>query len=247
MGEINRVDDAYQLNNYLPLLYKNNLEQDYISFLWDSFQTNYEESKYQFAYLPFHMLIMCFVYFTIWKIRNIIPDDFFKALVGFRRETETELLNATSPFTFSVVSEKRIFRFLKLIDCQNSTIGKYLKLVDVRDNIAHSNGNIFFRSLDIFEEKIEEALRCVIEIQEHFNGILMEYFKQFLRDNWNPDDRQYLETDELMREHFIRENYISEMDINQCAILDINEMQDEPNFDEVRELNDSFVSMFSAL
>ena len=242
---MNRVDEAYSLNNYLPLLYRNNLEQDYISYLWDSFQANLDENNYPFAYLAFHMLMMCFVYFIVWKIRNILPDDFFKALIGFRKDIETELLNATSPFTFCVVSEKRMFRFLKLIECQNSNIGKYIKLVEDRDNIAHSNGNIFFRSPDTFEEKIEEVLRCVNEIQEYFDKILVNHYAQFLRENWNLDDRQYLQADELIREQFIRGNYISEMDITHCIIFDIKGMEAEPNFNEIRELNDTFVSMFS--
>jgi hypothetical protein len=74
-------------------------EQEYIEFLWDAFETNYTHGKYQFAFLAYHMLTMSFVYFNIWQIKQTEPGDFEKAMVGFNKEPEKELLNATSPFT----------------------------------------------------------------------------------------------------------------------------------------------------
>ncbi|MEP6637403.1 MAG: hypothetical protein ABJB97_11815, partial [Acidobacteriota bacterium] len=87
--------------------------QAYIEFLWDAYQSNYENGKYQFAFLAYHMLTMCAVYFNIWQIKQNEPADFEKGLIGFGRDTEKELLEATSPFVFSTVNERSILRLLK--------------------------------------------------------------------------------------------------------------------------------------
>ena len=66
------------------------------------------------------------------------------SLIGFGKDIEKSLLEATSPFVFSTVNERSILRFLKLIACDNGKIGTYVKLVDDRNDTAHPNGNIFF-------------------------------------------------------------------------------------------------------
>jgi len=77
------MEEAAELENYLPLSYKTPSEQEYIVFLWDTFESNYTHAKYQFAFLAYHMLTMSFVYFNIWQIRQSRKKDFEKALIGF--------------------------------------------------------------------------------------------------------------------------------------------------------------------
>ncbi len=35
------MEEAAELDNYLPLSFKSPKEQEYIAFLWDAFETNY--------------------------------------------------------------------------------------------------------------------------------------------------------------------------------------------------------------
>lgn len=105
------MEEAVELGNYLPLSFKTLSERDYITFLWEAFQTNYEHGKYQFAFLAYHMLSMSFIYFNVWQIRQTRPGDFGMAMVGFNKELEKELLDATSPFTFWRVNESSVMRF----------------------------------------------------------------------------------------------------------------------------------------
>ena len=83
------MEEAFELNNYLPLSFKSPKEQEYIDFLWDAFDTNYSHDKYQFAFLAYHMLTMSFVYFNIWQIRQARPEDFEKGLIGFAETKRT--------------------------------------------------------------------------------------------------------------------------------------------------------------
>ena len=62
------MEEAGELGEYLPISFKAPGEQEYVSFLWESFQTNYTNWKFQFAFLAYHMLLMSFVYFNIWQI-----------------------------------------------------------------------------------------------------------------------------------------------------------------------------------
>ncbi|TLU82582.1 MAG: hypothetical protein FDX21_08845 [Chlorobium sp.] len=161
------MEESIELGNYLPLSFKTPKEQEYIAFLWDAFDSNYSKGNYQFAFLAYHMLTMSFVYFNIWQIRQARKGDFEKALIGFGKDVEKSLLGATSPFAFSSVNERSILRLLKLINCDNSKIGTYAKLVDDRNETAHSNGNIFFSTQAALDTKITEILRVVDEIQTY--------------------------------------------------------------------------------
>ncbi|MEO6421552.1 MAG: hypothetical protein ABIR84_02400 [Candidatus Nitrotoga sp.] len=77
------MEGAAELGNYLPLSFKTPKEQEYVAFLWDAYTSNYENQKYRFAFLAYHMLTMSFVYFNIWQIKQNKPKDFGKGLIGF--------------------------------------------------------------------------------------------------------------------------------------------------------------------
>lgn len=232
------MEEALELNNYLPLSFKSPSEQDYIAFLWDVFETNYTHDKYQFAFLAYHMLTMSFVYFNIWQIRQTRPEDFEKGLIGFGKDIEKSMIGATSPFVFSTVPERRILRFLKLIGCDNSKIGTYAKLVDDRNETAHPNGNIFFSTQAALEKKIVEILRVVDEIQTHSSPVIKNCYREFLLQNNDPEEREYPDTADQIREVLIHENYLSQKDIEICLGFDFSGITDQPEIDGIRTLHE---------
>jgi hypothetical protein len=213
------MEEAAEIANYLPLSFKTPKEQEYIEFLWDAFETNFTHGKYQFAFLAYHMLTMSFVYFNIWQIKQTEPGDFAKGLVGFPKDEKT-LLAATSPFAFSIVPERTMLRFLKLIGCDNSKIGVYAKLVDDRNDSAHPNGNIFFSTPTALDIKIQQILRVVDEIQTHSISTIQRCYARFLEESNNPDDREYSEDTDQIREVLIHGHYLSQKDIEICAAFD---------------------------
>jgi hypothetical protein len=214
------MEEAAELANYLPLSFKTQSEEDYVRFLWEAFESNYENGKYQFSFLAYHMLTMSFVYFNIWQIKQSVPEDFEKGLIGFGKDIEKGLLTATSPFSFSVVPERTMLRFLKLIACDNGKIGTYAKLVDDRNESAHPNGHIFYSSETAFDIKIREILRVVDEIQTHSVPTIQRCYARFLEDSNNPEDREYSEDIDQIREILIHAHYLSQKDIEICAAFD---------------------------
>jgi len=240
------MEEAAELANYLPLSFKTPKEQEYIEFLWDAFETNYTHGKYQFAFLAYHMLTMSFVYFNIWQIKQSVPEDFEKGLIGFGKDVEKGLLAATSPFSFSVVPERTMLRFLKLIACDNGKIGTYAKLVDDRNETAHPNGNIFFSTQAALDIKIREILRIVDEIQTHSVPTIQRCYARFLDESNNPDDREYSEDPDQIREVLIHAHYLSQKDIEICVALDIaNEFDIHPNFHGIQSLHQTLRATYT--
>jgi hypothetical protein len=238
------MEEAAELGNYLPLSFKTRNEQDYIAFLWDVFDTNYTHGKYQFAFLAYHMLTMSFVYFNIWQIRQARREDFEKGLIGFGKDIEKNLLEATSPFVFSTVNERSILRLLKLIACDNAKIGTYTKLVDDRNETAHSNGNIFFSTQAALDTKITEILRVVDEIQTHSKPVIEHAYREFLLQNHDPEEREYPDAADQIREVLIHGNYMSQKDIEICLDFDLTGLANRPEIDRIRTLHEVLKSEY---
>ena len=175
---------------------------------------------------------MCFVYFNIWQIKLINPEGFATALIGFSKDMEKELLEATSPFTFAAVNESSVMRFLKLIQCDNAKIGAYTKLVKDRNETAHSNGNIFYSFEDELAAKVRDILRLVREIQGHSEAIIVEGYKKFLKESADPEEREHIEVHDQVREVLIHENYMSLIDLDFCA-----KFVGHPHFAEIEALH----------
>lgn len=235
------MDEAAELAGYLPLSFKSPKEQEYIEFLWDAFETNYTHGKYQFAFLAYHMLAMSFVYFNIWQIKHTEPADFAKGLIGFGKDIEKSLLDATSPFVFSTVNERTILRFLKLIACDNGQIGTYAKLVDDRNESAHPNGNIFYSTREALDAKVTEILRVVEEIQTHSKPVIEHCYREFLLQSRDPDEREYPEAADQVREVLIHKNYISQRDADICATMDLSSVEPSANSAGIRDLHQALV------
>ena len=133
---------------------------------------------------------MSFVYFNIWQIQQNRSADFIKATYGFTKHNEDTVLSSTSPFTFSEIGESAIFRFIKLIDCDNSKIGSYTKLVKDRNASAHPNGIIHYADQQTLDIKITEILRVVAEIQKHSKCVIEDCYKEFLLDSHDSEERE---------------------------------------------------------
>jgi hypothetical protein len=217
------MEEALVLADFLPISFKSKKDQEYIAFLWDAFKSNYESEKYQFAFLAYHMLTMSFVYFNLWQIRQARPDDFAKGLIGFARD-EASMLTATSPFVYSTVNERTVLRLLKLIGCDNCMVGTYAQLVDVRNDVAHPNGNIFFSTQKALDTKVAEILRVVAEIQQHSAPVVRHIYGNFLFDNWDRESREYPDDNDQIREVLLHKNYFSLEDLRLCRGFDVDSL-----------------------
>lgn len=242
------MDEALAIRDYFPNSFKNRNDGEYIAFLWDAFESNYQNGKYQFAMLACHMLYMSFVYFSVWQIKLSRPDDYKKAAVFLanRNLAENDLRTASSPFTLSKLEERTIFRLLRLTGCESADVKPFAQLVNERNEIAHSNGNIFYSDQTAADRKIAEFLKQMEAIQKHLRPVLHECFSRFLCDSHDPERRQYVEDADQIREALIHENYFSQKDIEACLSFDINALAADANFPAIKGLFDDFVLAYQA-
>lgn len=237
--------NANDILAYLPNSFKTRDEQDYINFLWESYESNYNNGKYPFAFIAFHMLYMSFVYFEVWQIKENRTSDFEKALLGLNNEIEQTFLTATTPFAFVKSNEAPFFKFLKLLGCDNAKIGNYKRSVDDRNNSAHSNGRIFFNNQALIDQKIFEVLRNVDDIQTHSKPIIDECLITFLKDSFDPDNREYFDDSDQLREILIHGNYLSQKDIEHLLTFDITQLSAETNYTEMETLFNAFKTEYA--
>lgn len=238
------MEEALEILEYLPLSFKSPTETEYIKFLWDSFVVNYEAEKYPFAFIAFNMLYMSFVYFEIWQLQQNRPKDFEMAMVGFDLDTENSLINSTTPFNFHKINESGVLRFLKLLNCENDSIGNFAQIVKERNKAAHSNGNIYLNSQLAIDDKIAEVIRYVKAIQTLSKPIIEHSFVEFLKNNWNPEGRAYLEDEEQIKEELIHRNYFSQKDVNAMRNFRISTLEGEENFEKIKNLFYTFRNLY---
>jgi hypothetical protein len=240
------MDEALELASFLPVGYKVRSESDYIFFLWDAFQSNYTNGKYEFSSLAFHLLYMSFVSFAIWQIRLIRELDFKKALVGFQLDSENSLLDADTPFKFyEKLKESQIFRFLKLIGCENAQVGEFAKFVRRRNKIAHPSGTVFFNDQISIDAEISEMMREVVNIQRHMRPVILEVYSRFLVDSSDIEEREYADPAEEIEVSLIHRSYISQKDIGICLTYDIATHKMHPNFAAIEALHECLRHTYS--
>lgn len=216
------MEKFFDLADYLPISFKIPTDEEYISFLWETFEQNYKSCKYQFAFLAYHMLTMSFIYFSIWQIKQAHPDDFAKSLIGFGQKVEKTLLKAVSPFTLSEVGESTVLRFLKLIDFDSSWIGTYGKLVSDRNKVAHANGHVYFSTQREVDIQIRTALRAIKELQSQSRPTIQHCYQKFLLNSLDPEVREFQLTEDQIHEVLIYNHYMSRKDIEICAEFDVS-------------------------
>lgn len=240
------MDDALELGSYLPVSYRTPEEQEFTGALWKLFEMNYSLGQYQFAFLAYHMLTMSFVYFSIWKIKLAYPADFAKSLIGFSQDTEKKILGGGSPFVLSTVPERTVFNFLKLVGCNYPMIGRYKKLVDKRNDIAHANGHVVFRDAFGVDEKIADMLKMADEIQTRCSPVIEELYGRFLIESGNSEEREHFDLSDQIREVLVRGNYMSSKDIEVCVGSGVGERLVGDVGDERRGLHVALRDLYEA-
>lgn len=204
--------------------------------MWQAFEANYQAQKYPFAFLSLHMLFMSFVYFKIWQIKTNNPEDFTKAMIGFGKDADKIITTATNPFTYSLISESHIFRFFKLIGLDSSDIGRFTKMVKDRNDSAHANGDIYLRDQENLEQKINDLAQYFSIIQNSAKTVIQKTYSGFLENSQDPDNREWSDDENQVREVLIHQNYFSLEDIRMAQAWDIALLSASPAFPSIQSL-----------
>lgn len=233
------MEEAYQIFSYLPRHYSNDEQTDYVQYLWKAFENNYENRLYQFSFMSYHMLFMSFVYFTIWKIKSIHPEDFEKISLGFHECIEA----SSSPFGYSEESESKILQIFKFWGI-SERIGKYKKLIKDRNEIAHSSGNIYYKDQESIGRKISDIIKFCEEIQLKTKSTVEQCYKEFLSTYPSVEDSPYSTLEELVSDQLIGKHYLSDKDIQLCCQCNIVSLSPDGNYSSIQNIHDEFIELY---
>ena len=114
-----------------------------------------------------------------------------------------------------------------------------------RNESAHPNGNIFYSTEAALDIKITEILRVVAEIQTHSKPIIEHCYREFLLQNHDPDEREYSDAADQIREVLIHNNYLSQKDIEICLGFDIEPLAERTGIAEIRALHAALVEKYT--
>ena len=106
------------------------------------------------------------------------------------------------------------------------------------------NGNIFFSTQAALDAKITEILRVVDEIQTHSKPVIKHAYREFLLQNHDPDEREYPDAADQLREVLVHGNYLSQKDIEICLGFDLTSIADRPEIDSIRTLHEVLKSEY---
>ena len=116
--------------------------------------------------------------------------------------------------------------------------------MDDRNESAHPNGNIFYSTEAALNVKITEILRVVAKIQTHSKQVIEHCYRDFLEQNHDPDEREYSEDADQIREVLIHGNYLSQKDIEICLGFEVESLADRPGIEGMRELHAALVEKY---
>ena len=111
---------------------------------------------------------------------------------------------------------------------------------------AHPNGNIFFSTQTALDFKINEILRVVNEIQTHSVPVIEHCYHNFLLEKYDPEEREYSDPADQIREVLVHVNYLSRNDIDICLDFNIASLVDHSEFEKISALHEALKSEYSS-
>lgn len=195
-------DGNLDILDYLPGEYSSVNEAEYIEYWKNVMLENTESGKYHIAFFAHHILFMVAIEYLILRLSRYFPKEYTASIIHYTKpEEKVALVLPTSPFSFSIVNERALFRFFKLAEIDEALIKKAQKMVDRRNDASHANGQIFFdHDLAGLEEMIVGHNNVLSELIVHFTPqttrIIQAYF-----DGIDDEDRESTINELRRREH----------------------------------------------
>lgn len=137
--------------------------------------------KYQFSFLAFHLLYMCYIYKELWQ-GNLCNVS------GLENKIKQKCSHTPydSPFRLSVVPEKEVIPFLNHFGFHQNKTKQFSSSVEWRDNCAHASGFVQYSKDDV-DTNIFQVLTYIKEIEgkkrSHVSGLFESHFSNHFDAN----------------------------------------------------------------
>lgn len=242
-------EDIFLFYDYLPVLYKNEDDNEYLKTLFKALELSYKNSLYQFAYIQLHMLFMVSIYYMLLKVNTVSSDKMEDALYymikdknrvkdfyGGSNTRDGELYFGS----FACLSESDVFLLLKIAGIDSDLQGELKKLVEERNKYAHANGNITITSQSTMDDKISKYVNTLERVQNLLNPFITKLYKNTLSspDFFDSENRPgYSDDVDQIKEEFIKKYALSFKDLNFCRKFDITKMSKLDGYSSIKSLH----------
>lgn len=251
-------EDIYQFYEYLPVLYKDENEREYIQTLFKALTLSYSNGLYQFAYIQLHMIFMVCIYYLLLQLNISLPEELEKAIYYLSKDNRAKDFYGNSNTrngelyfgSFAMLNESDVFLLLKIAGMDPDLQGELRKLVEERNKYAHANGNITITSQATIDERISKYLNTLERVQRLFKPIIEEVYLNILANPDFSDSEErlgYFDDNEQIQEEFIKRYYLSKKELNVCRKTNINKLSDKEGFGDMRNLHIALCNYYKSL
>ncbi len=171
-----------KIQNCLPASFGSMDTDEYIQYVLSAFSENYANKRFQFSFLAFHLLYMCFIYKMIWQGNQLCLNG-----ISDRIQHKCSFNPYDSPFRLSVVPEKEVIPFLNHFGFHQNQTKQFSSSVDWRDNCAHASGFIQYNKKDV-DRNIEQILAYIMDIEAKNKTNMSRLFIEYFNENFKPND-----------------------------------------------------------
>ena len=251
-------EEIYKLYDYLPVLYKDENEINYVQTLFKALTLSYSNGLYQFAYVQLHMIFMVCIYYLLLQLNINTPEELEKAIYYLSKNNRIKDFNGGSTTrngelyfgSFAMLNESDVFLLLKIAGIDSDLQGELRKLVEERNKCVHANGNITITSQVTIDGKISKYINTLERVQKLFRPIVEGIYLDTLinPDFSDPEDRLgYYDDNEQIQERFVKQYCMSKKELNICRKANINQLSDKMGFGDIKNLHIALCNYYKSL
>ena len=251
-----RKEDLSRVFDYLPELFADDSEDEYIRALQLATETSFENRLFQFAYIQYHMLFMTSIYYALLKLSEIHKDEFEKAIFYLLKDRQSDLYKSSNTKggklyfgSFAIIHESDVFMLLRAVGLDSSLLGELQKRVENRNKYAHANGQMLLTSEDVFWDEIKEYNKCLQRVFELFKTDIINLYKDTISNSefFDPEVRAYMDADEQILQEFVKVYSLSRVELNWLRKIKTSEFKDYDGYEHIKDLHIALCHYYTLL
>lgn len=200
------IEWSYEITQFLPMKVEDQHVAQYISYHIKKLDESIEHKIETWVFLHTHILYMTFIYIQLLRISKFKEREFKYSRIGLPSNEKDFAKTELSPFSFSGINEKTVFRFFRLLDFDDWMIGDISACVNERNKLLHATGNNF----ENLDQKIGKYITNMENIINKSKYFIQELYQWFINDNPTLSEEWYKITYDDLETNLFLPYYISE-------------------------------------
>jgi hypothetical protein len=203
------MEEIYDLGRFFPYGTSDDNLNQYISHHLASATKCVESELFSSAYSHVHLLYMAFIYIQLLRIAKEKEKEFEYSWIGLPSQESDFLRKPTSPFSFSPINERTVFRFFRLVGFDDASIGNIAKVVGTRNDRMHAKGKIHCANAAEFKRELATYTTRMKLIIKNEQSFLTEIYMGLL----DTFDEDYSFAQDDLENNFIDQYLFSEYEL----------------------------------